>query len=793
MSRWSRVTTLPAAVMVFAMGSITVPLTSGPAALAADMSAPVVTIDSGDDAVPVVVHFEDEDARDEALGIISAAGVEVDAVWSDALLGFAADLPPDLIEELASVEGLIDLEPDDLVTLAVDQTNPPWGIDRVDQRRLPLDGRFRSGRTGAGVRVYIVDTGVRTTHADLAGRVLPGVTTVADLAPDAGDCNGHGTHVAGTVAGTIHGVAKSALIVPVRTLGCRRSGPVSDTLSGLDWIAQNHRSLPPGTPGVVSMSITTAANSTFDAAVSRLVDLGLTVVAASGNDGSSGDSCQRSPARMSSVITVGASDESDRVASFSSAGSCTDIFAPGVGIVSASHRSDTGTTTLDGTSMATPFVAGRAAILLEASPTSSPATIAGTILMSATTGALTGRSAGMPDRLVFSDPASPAAGPPPPPPPPPVDPVLPGGPGFSGIGQPVRVLDTRPTGMRIGAADGSGAPRSIRVTGIAGVPSTGVSAVSLNITVTDTEAPTLGAGYVTVYPCGPRPNTSSVNFVAGQVVANSVIAPVSSTGEVCLYVYGRAHVLVDLFGYSTTGFRSIEPTRLTDTRTAGRIGSSDGSGGPLVVDVLGRAGIPTTGVAAVALNVTVVDTSSPAVGVGYVTVYPCGTRPDASTLNFGTGGLVANSVVTPVGADGRVCVYVYGTAHVLVDVSGYFVAGFSGRSPLRVVDTRRTTRIGSADGSAGPLVVELAGSVPTGSVAAALNVTVTNTSSPTVGIGYLTVSPCGAPPTVSTLNFRAGQTVANSVIVPLGSTARFCIYAYGVTDVLVDVLGAFSA
>ena len=761
-------------------------------------SDPSVVVDGGGDSVPVVVSFDDESARNEALEIIESAGIDVDAVWGDALLGFAADLPSDVLDDLASVDGLVDVEPDAVVTVAVDQSSPPWGVDRVDQRSLPLDGRFRSDRTGAGVRVYVVDTGVRVSHADLAGRVLPGVTTVAGLTPDSGDCAGHGTHVAGTIAGTIHGVAKEALIVPVRTLGCSLSGPLSESLSGLDWIARHHAALPPGTPGVVNMSVTTPANSTFDAAVTRLVDLGLTVVAAAGNDGPAGNSCSKSPARMRTVITVGASDSSDRVAWFSNGGSCTDIFAPGVGIVSASHRSDTGTAVSNGTSMATPHVAGRAAVLLEAAPSTSPAAVAELIATSATTEVLSGRSVGMPDRLLYADPTTPPAGsapspaPTPTPPPPVADPVLPGGPGFTGIGQPVRLVDTRTSGVPVGSRDGSGTPLVIRVAGVAGVPASGVSAVSLNVTVADTEGPTVGAGYVTVYPCGARPDTSSINFVTGQVVANSVVTPLGSSGDVCVYVYGRAHVLIDLFGYSTTGVRPIAPARLADTRTTGRVGAGDGSGAPLAVQVLGRAGIPSAGVEAVALNVTVVDTSSPQVGVGYVTVYPCGSRPDASTLNFGSGALVANSVIAPVGPDGRVCVYVYGTAHVLVDVAGYVVEGFSGRDPLRVVDTRRTASVGSADGEAGPLVVDLAGVVPAGSVAVALNVTVTNTGAPTRGIGYLTVSPCGSPPTVSTLNFTAGQTVANSVIVPLGAAARFCVYSYGVSDVLVDVLGAFS-
>jgi hypothetical protein len=210
--------------------------------------------------------------------------------------------------------------------------------------------------------------------------------------------------------------------------------------------------------------------------------------------------------------------------------------------------------------------------------------------------------------------------------------------------------------------------------GRGGLPAGGVGAVALNVTVTDTSDPDVGGGYVTVYPCGTRPDASNLNFTAGQTIPNSVIAPVSSTGTVCFYVYGTAHLLADVSGYfpAGTGFTSLTPARVLDTRGGSRVGNAAGTGAPLELSLFGQGGLPAGGVGAVALNVTVTDTSNPDVGGGYVTVFPCGTRPDASNLNFSAGQTIPNSVIAPVSPSGSVCFYVYGTAHLLADVSGYF-------------------------------------------------------------------------------------------------------------------------
>jgi ELWxxDGT repeat protein len=247
---------------------------------------------------------------------------------------------------------------------------------------------------------------------------------------------------------------------------------------------------------------------------------------------------------------------------------------------------------------------------------------------------------------------------------------------FSNLAQPVRILDTR-SGNKVGALDGSGAAYTLQVTGIAGLPYHGVAAVSLNVTAVSTEAGNEG-GYVTVYPCGTRPDASNLNFISGQTVPNAVVAPVSSVGTVCFYVYGKAHLLADVSGWLPTGgFTALaKPERLLNTRTAGdagKIGALDGSGVAYTLQIAGASGIPASGVGAVAMNVTVVDGVTNDFG-GYVTVYPCGTKPDASNLNFTSGQTVPNAVIAPVFTDGKVCIYVYGQAHIMADVSGYLAS-----------------------------------------------------------------------------------------------------------------------
>lgn len=286
-------------------------------------------------------------------------------------------------------------------TASVDTAEPAksWGLDRIDQRNLPLSGTYSHLSTGAGVKAYIVDTGIRSTHTEFTGRMLPGFTTYDD-GYGTEDCYGHGTHVAGTVAGSTYGVAKSALLVPVRVLGCTGGGSQSDVIAGLDWIAGSA-----SVPSVVNMSLGGSTSTSLDDAVRAVIAKGIPVVIAAGNSG--GDACATSPARTPEALTVGATTSSDYRSSYSNFGTCVDLFAPGSSITSAYYTSDTSTAVKSGTSMAAPHVAGAVALLLQTSSTASPEAIASLLLAGATPGQVTDAGTGSPNLLLYSKVISP--------------------------------------------------------------------------------------------------------------------------------------------------------------------------------------------------------------------------------------------------------------------------------------------------------------------------------------------------------------------------------------------------
>lgn len=322
-------------------------------------------------------------------------GAAISHIYRHALSGFAGTMGQDLADQLRRDARVERIERDGPVRATDTQTSAPWGLDRVDQRSRPLDGSYTYDQTGAGISVYVIDTGVRASHTDFSGRVVAGYTAIADGLGTA-DCHGHGTHVAGTVAGAIYGAAKQATIVPVRVLDCNGSGTMSGVIAGVDWVTAHHL---PGAPAVANMSLGGGANSSLDAAVRSSIADGVTYTVAAGNDNV--DACTKSPARVSEALTVAASTSSDARASYSNWGVCVDLFAPGSSVKSAYHSSDTATATMSGTSMAAPHVAGVAALYLTADPAAPPGTVGSVITAGSTLDVITG-AAGSPNRLAYS-------------------------------------------------------------------------------------------------------------------------------------------------------------------------------------------------------------------------------------------------------------------------------------------------------------------------------------------------------------------------------------------------------
>ncbi len=358
----------------------------------------------GDRAIPnhyIVVldrdvspRFADRAANSAQIAALMPAWAgTVTGRFDHALNGFAAFLSEQQAEALADDPRVAFVEEDSVMEALVTQTNPPWGLDRIGQRDLPLNHSYSYTTTGAGVNAYIIDTGIRRTHTQFGGRAFAAFDAVGD-GQNTNDCNGHGTHVSGTVGGSTYGVAKNVRLFAVRVLGCNGSGSTSGVIAGVDWVTANHVS-----PAVANMSLGGGASTALDTAVRNSIASGVTYAIAAGN--SNTNAANSSPARVAEAITVGATTMTDARSSFSNFGSVVDIFAPGSSILSAFNTSDTATATLSGTSMATPHVAGVVARFLQANPTATPAAARNAIVNAATLNHLSGIPSGTANRLLF--------------------------------------------------------------------------------------------------------------------------------------------------------------------------------------------------------------------------------------------------------------------------------------------------------------------------------------------------------------------------------------------------------
>lgn len=348
----------------------------------------------------VILNKDAGPSIDFAQNIAKQHGGKILQSYDTVLQGFAIYLPDTaataFVEAMKKNPQVLSIENDTAMKIdATTQSNPDWGLDRIDQKALPLNSAYSYLQTGSGTTAYIVDTGILSSHQQFSGRVLSGYTAISD-GNGTTDCNGHGTHVAGTVGGSTYGVAKNVNLVPIRILGCDGSGASSNVIAGLDWILKNGKK-----PAVVNMSLGGDASTSLDSAVENLFNNGYVMVVAAGN--SNTDACSASPARVSKALTVAATDSTDTRASYSNYGSCVDIFAPGSQINSSWIGSNTATKVLNGTSMATPHVAGVVAEMLQSTPTATPQTISTNLLNQASSNVVKNPS-GSPNRLLYKSP-----------------------------------------------------------------------------------------------------------------------------------------------------------------------------------------------------------------------------------------------------------------------------------------------------------------------------------------------------------------------------------------------------